>query len=97
MSRKITEESINAFYNKKRFKKQNMEVYIEELSTQLKLHGHTIAILNNNGLLEITTCGYDTRTTLERLNGLINVHAFIKKGQLYLNGSKWDGEITQIF
>jgi hypothetical protein len=94
--RTITEESINAFYANKRFKKRNMEVYVGEFSTQLRLHGHTIAILNNNGMLEITTCGYNTNTTRERLSALKGVTVRTKLGQLYLNGEKWDGKLTTI-
>jgi hypothetical protein len=95
--RKITEESINAFYANKRFKKRNMEVYVGEFSTQLRLHGHTIAILNNNGVLEITTCGYNTNTTRDRLSALKGVTVRTKLGQLYLNNVKWDGKLTQLF
>jgi len=95
--RKITEESIDAFYANKRFQKKNMEVYVGEFSTQLRLHGHTIAILNNNGMLEITTCGYNTNTTRDRLSALKGVTVRTKLGQLYLNNVKWDGKLTQLF
>lgn len=94
--RKITEESIDAFYSKKRFRKRNMEVYIGEFSTQLRLHGHTIAILNDNGVLEITTCGYNTNTTRDRLSALKGVTVRTKLGQLYLNGKEWNGNLTTI-
>jgi hypothetical protein len=94
--RKITEESVNAFYANKRFKKRNMEVYVGEFSTQLRLFGHTIAILNNNGVLEITTCGYNTNTTRDRLSALKGVTVRTKLGQLYLNGKEWNGNLTTI-
>jgi hypothetical protein len=94
--RKITEESINAFYANKRFKKRNMEVYVGEFSTQLRLHGHTIAILNDNRVLEITTCGYNTNTTRDRLSALKGVTVRTKLGQLYLNGKEWDGKLIKI-
>jgi hypothetical protein len=94
--RKITEESINAFYANKRFKKRNMEVYVGEFSTQLRLHGHTIAILNNNGVLEITTCGYNTKITRDRLSALKGVTVRTELGQLYLNGKEWNGNLTTI-
>jgi hypothetical protein len=94
--RKITEESINAFYANKRFKKRNMEVYVGEFSTQLRLFGHTIAILNDNGVLEITTCGYNTNTTRDRLSALKGVTVRTKLGQLYLNNKEWDGELITI-
>jgi len=94
--RKITEESINAFYSKKRFRKRNMEVYVGEFTTQLRLHGHTIAILNDNGVLEIKTCGYNTNTTRDRLSALKGVTVRTKQGQLYLNNKEWDGELITI-
>ena len=95
--RKITEESINAFYSKKRFKQRNMEVYVGEFSTILILHGNIIATLHDNGLLEITTCGYNTNTTRDRLSALKGVTVRTKLGQLYLNNVKWDGKLTQLF
>ena len=95
--RKITEESINAFYSKKRFRKRNMEVYVGEFTTQLRLHGHTIAILHDSDLLEITTCGYNTNTTRDRLSALKGVTVRTKLGQLYLNNKEWDGKLTQLF
>lgn len=94
--KRITEESINAFYANKRFKQKNTEVYIEKDNTQLKLYNHTIAILYDNGLLKITTAGWNTHTTRDRLNGLKNVSVKTKLGQLYLNNKKWDGEIITI-
>jgi hypothetical protein len=94
--RKITEESVNAFYANKRFKKRNMEVYVGEFSTQLRLHGNTIAILNDNRVLEITTCGYNTNTTRDRLSALKGVTVRTKLGQLYLNGKEWDGKLIKI-
>jgi hypothetical protein len=94
--RKITEDSINAFYANKRFKQRNMEVYIGEFSTQLRLHGNTIAIMNDNGVLEITTCGYNTITTRDRLSALKGVTVRTRQGQLYLNNKEWDGELITI-
>jgi len=41
--RKITEESINAFMNAKRFKKANMSVEVLPNVTLLKLHRNSIA------------------------------------------------------
>jgi hypothetical protein len=93
---KITEQSINAFYNRKRFKKQNMEVCLEENKTFLKLHGNTIAILNSNNDVKITTAGWDTNTTRNRLNGLSGVHVTSRKGELKLNGQLWDGKLIRL-
>jgi len=96
MSRKITEESVAAFYNDRKFNKANMSVEItSEGFTLLKLHGNTIAGKDYDGTW-ITDAGWPTRTTFERLNGLDNITINTKKGQTYLNGEEWDGEKVYI-
>ena len=94
--RKITKESIKAFYNREPFKKSNMIVENIKGVTKLKLHNNTIAELDENIELFITTANWNTRTTRERLNGLTEVRLGTKKGQLYLNNIPWDGKLTNI-
>jgi len=96
MSRKITEQSVRAFYNREKFSKSNMSVEItDEGFPLLKLHGNTIAGQDSKGVW-ITDAGWPTRTTFERLNGLNDVRVNTKKGQTYLNGEEWDGEKVYI-
>ena len=96
MSRKITQESVQAFYNRAKFNKSNMSVEkTDEGFTLLKLHGNTIAGINYYGTW-ITDAGWPTRTTFERLNGLDNIRVNTKKGRTYLNGEEWDGEKVYI-
>jgi hypothetical protein len=96
MSRKITQESVRAFYNRQKFNKSNMSVEITNGGrTLLKLHGNTIAGIDYDGIW-ITDAGWPTRTTFERLNGLDDVRVNTKKGQTYLNGEEWDGKIVYI-
>jgi hypothetical protein len=96
MSRKITQESVQAFYNRETFNKSNMSVEItSEGFTLLKLHGNTIAGKDYDGTW-ITDAGWPTRTTFERLNGLDDVRVYTKKGQTYLNDELWDGEKVYI-
>jgi hypothetical protein len=96
MSRKITQESVQAFYNRAKFNKSNMSVEkTDEGFTLLKLHGNTIAGMDRMGVW-ITDAGWATRTTFERLNGLDNVRVNTKKGQTYLNGEEWDGKKVYI-
>jgi len=96
MSRKITQESVQAFYNRRKFNKSNMSVEkTDEGFTLLKLHGNTIAGRDFEGTW-ITDAGWPTRTTFERLNGFDNVRVNTKKGQVYLNGEEWDGEKVYI-
>ena len=94
--RKITKESIKAFYNREPFKKSNMIVENEKGETRLKLFGNTIAILNEFNELFITTAGWNNVTTRERLNGLAEVRLRTRKGQLYLNNVCWDGKLINI-
>lgn len=94
--RKITEESIKAFYNREPFKKSNMIIENKEEKTYLKLFGNIIATLDENKELFITTADWNTRTTRERLNGLSGVRLGTSKGQLYLNNVPWDGKLINI-
>ena len=91
--RKITEESIKAFLNAKKFNKQNMSVEVLPNVTILKLHGNEIAYQYNNPekTLSITNCGWFTVTTKERLNALPNVSIQQKNFVWFLNGKEWDG------
>lgn len=94
--RKITKESIQAFYNRKPFKKSNMIVENKEEKTYLKLFGNIIAIIDEANELFITTAGWNSVTTRDRLNGLNEVSVGTNKGQLYLNNIPWDGKLTNI-
>tara|TARA_R110002020_G_scaffold366792_2_gene578782 strand:- start:484 stop:783 length:300 start_codon:yes stop_codon:yes gene_type:complete len=92
--RKITQDAIRAFRNAENFKRGNTQVIIRErmLGSQrlLKLHGNTIAEMWE-GELYITSAGWKTVTTKERLNGFPNVHIQQKDFEWYLNGELWDG------
>lgn len=95
--RKITEQAIDAFMNHRRFKKKNTEVYKGEFTTLLILFGNTIAYHHHNsGDIEITTCGWNTQTTVERLSGIPCVYLRKFKKELYLDNRKWDGKLIKI-
>ena len=94
--RKITKESIKAFYNREPFKKSNMIVENKEGKTYLKVFDNVITILDEVNELFITTSGWNSVTTRERLNGLSGVRLRTKKEQLYLNNIPWDGKLTNI-
>ena len=103
MSRKITKESVDKFLSRETFKKSNMEVEkcynaftgsVNEF--RLKLHGNTIAVLDEFNMLSITNAGWASNTTKERLNGLPNVGIYQKRGRWYLNGNEWNGEWTRV-
>ena len=86
MSRKITDQAVSAFYAGANLTKSNMFV----TQKQMYLHGNMIAKIDNGDLF-ITTCGWNTPTTKERLNGLSGVRVNTKAYQLYLNGEPWNG------
>lgn len=96
--RKITEESVNAFMNAKKFNKANMQVEVLPNVTILKLHGNNIAYRYNNPskTLSITNAGWESRTTKERLNAISGVNIHQKNRVWYLNGEEWDGSLIDI-
>lgn len=98
MSRKITQESVNAFYRGEAFKKSNMEVVVEPNVTILKLHNNPIAYLYNDPdkTLSIRNAGWQSNTTKERLNALEGVSISQKNWVWYLNGEAWDGKLIDI-
>tara|TARA_R110002012_G_scaffold12069_2_gene54154 strand:- start:397 stop:720 length:324 start_codon:yes stop_codon:yes gene_type:complete len=93
--RKITEDAIRAFRNRDKFKRGNTEVRVYGEQRLLMLHGNTIAVLDAEGLF-ITSAGWETTTTKERLNGLPNVHIVQKNFQWFLNGELWDGSLIKV-
>jgi hypothetical protein len=94
--RKITRESIDKFLSREPFKKSNMEVDECYGKFRLKLHGNTIAILDEFNMLSISNAGWTSNTTKERLNGLPHVGIYQKNWQWYLNGNEWNGEWTRV-
>jgi hypothetical protein len=96
--KKITEKSIKAFMNAERFKESNTEVEVLPNVTILRLFGNAIAYRYNDPLktLSVTTAGWNSKTTRERLNGLPFVKVSVRKGQLYINDYPWDGSLVDV-
>jgi hypothetical protein len=94
--RKITREAVSAFLDRKPFKKSNMEVEPIGPGWRLKLHGNTIAVLDEFGMLSVSNAGWFSNTTKERLNGLPHVHIKQKNWNWFLNGNEWNGEWTRV-
>lgn len=65
--------------------------------TRLLLCGNCIATMYHNPKkLSITTCGYNTNVTKERLNAIPNVSIKTKNKQMFLNGVAWDGSLIDV-
>lgn len=105
--RQITKESVNAFLNRKNFNKANMSVdNFKNEVYYLRLHGNIIAELYKSGSLFIMNAGWQTVTTKERLNGLINEFygypkcldkGISQKNWIwYLNGKEWNGNRIEL-
>ena len=93
--RTITKNAVNCFYNKGNGNFSNTSVITEGNTTKMFLFCNLIAKLENDKLF-ITNAGWKSKTTKERLNALKGVNIFQKKGELFLNGEKWDGKLTEI-
>lgn len=91
--RKITEQAVNAFLGNRNFKLSNMEVFINYDVTLMLLHGNVIAQINKaTGNISLNHCGWQTNTTKERLNGLLDK---LNKPRIYQKAFVWywkDGE-----
>lgn len=68
--KKVTENAANAFICRKAFSSGNTVVHAENNSVSCFLHGNKIASLTGS-LLTISSCGWETSTTKERLNGIL--------------------------
>ena len=94
--RQITRESVNAFMTRKEFNNQNTKVSTLKNKWYLKLHNNIIAVLHPDNTLMITNSGWQSNTTKERLNALQGVNIVQKNFVWYLNGTEWNGELTEI-
>jgi hypothetical protein len=96
--RSITLDACRAFMAAQPFKRSNTEVVVLPNVTVLKLFGNEIAYRYNDPekTLSITNCGWESSTTKERLNGIEGVRIHQRKGQWYLNGKEWNGELINV-
>lgn len=89
--RKITKEAVSKFLSKETFRKSNMSVEESYGVYKLKLHGNTIATIDELGVLSVSNAGWASNTTKERLNGIPGVRVHQKNWNWFLNGQEWDG------
>lgn len=98
MARKVTEETCKAFDNSYALKCGNTAVTVDKHEDGhevvcMRLHGNLIARKDKGGgRRQITSAGWSTATTKERLNGLHGVSIVQKAGVWFLNGKEWNGD-----
>jgi len=93
--RQITKRAFQAFKCNADFKLSNTEVRASNKQTLLLLFGNVIARkCRQSGIVEITTAGWDTPTTKERLKPFAGVHTI--QYELHLEGLPWTGDWTVI-
>lgn len=90
--RKISQEVAIAFLEGRKKKSGNTMTD----GKSLYLHGNEIAKIVGS-VLYITTAGWDTPTTKERLNALPHVSVRTKNGRLELNGKPWNGGWIEVY
>jgi hypothetical protein len=92
--RKVSRNAVQDFWQCKPARHSNTWIVQEGDWTVMLLHGNAIA--RRRGLrLEVSSAGWTTSTTRERLNGVlseVNAHAWIKDGVLYAAGPGLDCE-----
>jgi hypothetical protein len=88
--RVVTNEIRRAFYNGKQKKIKNTETD----GQNVYLHGNCI-VKRVNGKVFISTHGWNTVTTRERLRAFTNKSLYQKNWILYLDGIEWNGDWTE--
>lgn len=68
------------------FKSTNTNVIAKAGGIYLKLHDNTIAVKLDDGTIQVSLAGWNTKTTRERLNGIPGVSIHTVKGVPILNG-----------
>lgn len=89
--RKVTKQVCGAFMRRESARCGNTRTD----GTRLFLHGNAIAEWNN-GELWVSTAGWRTATTKDRLNGLPGVRVHSQHWLWFLNGVQWDGGWAKI-
>ena len=84
-------EVIDAFLQGKKKKQGNVQTD----GRHFYLFGNLIAEHREDGL-HVSNAGWPTRTTNRWLNRFPNTSVNMKKGQPFLNGELWDGEMTKV-
>lgn len=90
--RKVTKTVCGAFMRHESAKCGNTHTD----GVRLFLHGNAIAEWQADGSLWVTSAGWQTPTTKDRLNGLSGVRVHSQHWLWFLNGKRWDGGWVQV-
>lgn len=97
MAKLISEDAATALMNHKTFSRTNTKVTVnKDGDYELYLFNNLIAIHTHDKRLFITSAGWNSTTTRERLNALPNIWVRTRNGQMFLNDGKWDGSWTEV-
>lgn len=103
--RKITEQSVRAFLDGQVFNSGNMNVSVVDGDVHLYLHGNLIARkftvpggfgVEDSVRIEIRDAGWQSNTTKERLNGLLDtmgarMHIYQRNFEWFIGSHSWNG------
>jgi len=88
--RKVSIRAKKAFDEGRRLSMGNTKVISSLETTSIYLFGHEIVRKDYEGL-KITTAGYNTKTTIDRLKAFVNIR--MSKGSVIVNEKfEWNGE-----
>ena len=94
MARKITEKTVSAFMAGQSVSIGNTTVQTSGNASVMSLFGNVIATRNGK-TIKISTCGWDTSTTKERLNGILdamgsNQRIYHHQRVVHLGDAPWE-------
>lgn len=93
--RKITSDAHNAFMKRKKFKKGNTEVTVVDGLPEMYLFGNKIAKMDEDGEVSISSSGWESVTTAERLSAFVKIR--LSKGIYVIEERRsWDGKWTKL-
>jgi len=88
--RKVTEQTVAAFFGGRDRKVGNTQVLTDEQTAGMYLHGNLIALRETDtGRMKVRMAGWGTPTTRERLNGIadwLGVEGFHQKNWTQYHG-----------
>lgn len=93
---KISTNAADALLNYKKLNSANTKVWQDHDGSHMSLFDNEIAWVTLKGELWIHACGWVSKTTRERLNGILRGGLSIKKKQYILDGEVWDGSPKMI-